>query len=218
MIFGADQLLDCYATGTFPMGEGRDDPRVYLVEPKTRGVIPLESLRISSRLARTVRQDRFQVRCDTAFDAVVAACAEAGSGDREDTWINAPIRRLYSELFQRGRAHSVECWAGERLVGGLYGVSLGGAFFGESMFSRQSDASKVALVHLTARLRLGGWRLLDAQFQTEHLASLGAVEISQADYLARLAKALKVQPDEGVLACPLTGAEAVAAAREGATA
>ncbi len=218
MIFGADQLLESYATGTFPMGEGRHDPRVYLVEPETRGVIPLDGLRISSRLARTVRQDRFQVRCDTAFDAVVAACAEAGAGDRQETWINAPIRRLYGELFQRGRAHSVECWKDERLIGGLYGVSLGGAFFGESMFSRERDASKVALVHLTARLRLGAWRLLDAQFQTEHLASLGAVEISQADYLIRLDEALDVQPDEDFLKRTLTGAAAVAAARGGAEA
>ena len=213
MAFGPDDLLACYASGVFPMGEGRDDPRVYLVEPEMRGVIPLDGLKVSSRLARTVRQDRLDIRCDTAFDSVVAACAEAGAGDRADTWINAPIRRLYGDLFRLGHAHSVECWDQERLVGGLYGVTLGGAFFGESMFSRARDASKIALVHLVARLRQGGWRLLDAQFQTDHLASLGAVEISQADYLARLRGALEAEGDAAMFRKAVPGAEAVEAVR-----
>ncbi|WP_374273874.1 leucyl/phenylalanyl-tRNA--protein transferase [Brevundimonas sp.] len=213
MAFGPDDLLACYASGVFPMGEGRDDPRVYLVEPEMRGIIPLDGLKVSSRLARTIRQDRLDIRCDTAFDAVVAACAEAGAGDRADTWINTPIRRLYGDLFRRGHAHSVECWDHERLVGGLYGVSLGGAFFGESMFSRARDASKITLVHLVARLRRGGWRLLDAQFQTDHLASLGAVEISQADYLARLKVALEAEGNETVFRTTLSGAEAVDSVR-----
>jgi leucyl/phenylalanyl-tRNA--protein transferase len=167
-IFTAHDLLRCYATGVFPMGEARDDPRVYLVEPELRGVIPLDGFHISTRLRRTVRSEPFQVRVDTAFGAVIDACAASARG-REDTWINAPIRRLYMELHGMGRAHSIECWRDEALVGGLYGVTLGGAFFGESMFSRATDASKVALIHLVARLKLGGWRLLDAQFRTPHL-------------------------------------------------
>lgn len=190
------------------MGKARDDPRVFLVEPETRGVIPLERFHLSARLARTVRSEPFDIRCDTAFDAVVAACAEGAPG-REDTWINAPIRRLYGDLFRRGRAHSVECWRDERLIGGLYGVTLGGAFFGESMFTRARDASKVAMVHLIARLRLGGWRLLDAQFMTDHLRAFGAEEISQADYLARLRAALAAPADDGVFTAPLSGVSAV---------
>jgi leucyl/phenylalanyl-tRNA--protein transferase len=206
--FGPDELLQCYATGVFPMGESREDPRVFLVEPEQRGVIPLDSFHIPSRLKRTVRSDPFEIRIDTAFDAMLDACAAPGPG-RDDSWINGPIRRLYVELNARGRAHSIECWHEERLVGGLYGVTLGGAFFGESMFSRQRDASKVALVHLVARLRRGGWRLLDAQFLTEHLTQFGAVETSQAAYLEMLKAARGLQPDMRSLFKPMTGAEAV---------
>lgn len=206
--FGPDELLNCYANGVFPMGEGRDDPRVFLVEPEQRGVIPLDGFRIPSRLRRTVRSDAFEVRVDTAFPAVLDACASPAPG-REDSWINGPIRRLYAELHARGHAHSVECWRDERLVGGLYGVTLGGAFFGESMFSRERDASKVALVHLVARLKRGGWRLLDAQFITAHLSQFGAVETPQSAYL-RLLKAVRpLQPDTRSLSRPMKGSEAV---------
>lgn len=206
--FGPDELLACYATGVFPMGEARDDPRVFLVEPELRGVLPLDRFHVPARLARTVRQDRFEVRCDTAFGPVLDACAAPRPG-REDTWINAPIRRLYMALHARGAAHSVEAWRGERLVGGLYGVTLGGAFFGESMFSAEADASKVALVHLVARLRLGGWRLLDAQFRTPHLDQFGLEEIPQAAYLQRLKAALAVEGNAEVFRSPLGGAQAL---------
>jgi leucyl/phenylalanyl-tRNA--protein transferase len=206
--FGPQQLLRCYADGVFPMGEARDDPRVFLVEPDQRGVIPLDRFHIPTRLRRTVRAEPYVVRVDTAFAAVVDACAESGAG-REDTWINGPIRRLYLELFAGGHAHSIECWHDERLVGGLYGVTLGAAFFGESMFSRERDASKVALVHLVARLKQGGWQLLDTQFLTGHLAQFGAVETPQAAYLGMLKPALKGKPDADALTRPLGGAEAV---------
>lgn len=206
--FGADALLRCYARGVFPMGEARDDPRVFLVEPDQRGVIPLDAFRIPARLRRTVRREPFEVRVDTAFASVLDACAAPAPG-REDTWINGPIRRLYLELHQRGHAHSLECWRDERLVGGLYGVTLGGAFFGESMFSRATDASKVALVHLVAKLRLGGWRLLDAQFLTAHLGQFGAVGTPQATYLGLLAPALRATPDPLAFRAPLSGADAV---------
>jgi leucyl/phenylalanyl-tRNA--protein transferase len=208
-IFTAHDLLRCYARGVFPMGEARDDPRVYLVEPELRGVIPLDGFHISTRLRRTVRSEPFQVRVDTAFGAVIDACAASAPG-REDTWINAPIRRLYMELHGMGRAHSIECWRDEALVGGLYGVTLGGAFFGESMFSRATDASKVALIHLVARLKLGGWRLLDAQFRTPHLDQFGLIETPQFVYLRMLEAAKKVQPDPSALSRPLMGTEAVA--------
>ena len=208
LIFGPDELLDCYASGVFPMGEARDDPRVFLIEPEQRGILPLDGFHVPSRLARTVRQDRFEVRCDTAFDAVIDACAAAGPG-RDETWINAPIRRLYLALFARGAAHSVECWRDERLVGGLYGVTLGAAFFGESMFSIERDASKVALVHLVARLRRGGWRLLDAQFRTPHLEQFGLREIPQADYVKQLELARAASADPSVFRTPLTGDQAL---------
>lgn len=206
--FGADELLSCYERGVFPMGEGRDDPRLYLVEPELRGVIPLDAFHIPSRLKRTVRAEPFEVRLDTAFDAVVEGCAAAASG-RKDTWINASIQALYAELHRQRHAHSIECWRDGALVGGLYGVTLGGAFFGESMFSRATDASKVALVHLVARLRRGGWGLLDTQFLTEHLRQFGTEEIPQQTYLKRLAVALDQKPDAASLALPMTGAEAV---------
>ena len=206
--FDAHALLQCYAHGVFPMGEDRHDPRVYLVEPEQRGVIPLDCFHIPARLRRTIRSEPFVVRVDTAFDAVLHACAASGPG-REETWINDPIMGLYLDLHMRGHAHSIECWRDEVLVGGLYGVTLGGAFFGESMFSRTTDASKVALVHLVARLRLGGWRLLDAQFRTPHLDQFGLLEIPQRAYLKRLADALPAIPDQSALIRPLSGAEAV---------
>ncbi len=214
--FGPYELLNCYANGVFPMGEARDDPRVFLVEPEHRGVIPLDGFRIPSRLARTVRSEAFEVRVDTAFAAVLDACAAPGPG-REESWINGPIRRLYAVLNARGHAHSVECWRGERLIGGLYGVTLGGAFFGESMFSRERDASKVALVHLVARLKRGGWRLLDAQFLTAHLSQFGAVETPQAAYLRQLKTVRPLRPDAGSLLKPMTGPEAVAYALQPTT-
>ena len=206
--FTAEALLRCYANGVFPMGEARDDPRVFLVEPDQRGVIPLTAFHIPTRLRRTIRNEPFAVRVDTAFASVLDACAASGPG-REDTWINAPIRRLYLELHERGFAHSIECWRDQVLVGGLYGVTLGGAFFGESMFSRATDASKVALAHLVARLRLGGWRLLDAQFRTPHLDQFGLIETPQSTYLRMLDAALRATPDKAVLTRSLSGAEAV---------
>lgn len=192
--FGPEELLTCYARGVFPMADGKQDPRIFLLEPDERGVIPLKGFHVPRRLARTVRQDVFEIRVDTAFAHVLDACAETGHG-RDETWINEPIRRLYIELFRRGSAHSVECWQDGALVGGLYGVSLGGAFFGESMFSRARDASKVALVHLVARLLVGGYTLLDAQFLTDHLAQFGAELVTQAEYRARLDAALLIEGD-----------------------
>ncbi len=192
--FDARDLLTCYARGVFPMADARDDDRVFLIDPERRGVIPLDRFHVSRRLARTVRADPFDIRVDTAFRSVVQACAEAKPG-RTETWINHPIEDLYVRLHELGHAHSVECWLDGDLVGGLYGVSLEGAFFGESMFSRRTDASKVALVHLVARLIRGGYRLLDAQFMTEHLSQFGATEIPRADYHRRLADALRVRAD-----------------------
>ncbi len=185
----AEDLIACYKRGVFPMAEARDDARVFLIDPELRGVMPLDGFHVPRRLARTVRQALYEVRIDTAFEAVIEGCA-ASAPDRPETWINAAIQHLYRELFVRGQAHTVECWHGERLVGGLYGVSIGGAFFGESMFSTERDASKVALVHLIGRLIVGGYGLLDAQFMTEHLSQFGAVEISRADYRHRLLEAL----------------------------
>ncbi|PZQ48491.1 MAG: leucyl/phenylalanyl-tRNA--protein transferase [Phenylobacterium zucineum] len=192
--FDARDLLDCYARGVFPMADAREDARVFLVDPDRRGVIPLDGFHVSRRLARTVRGDGFEVRVDTAFHDVVLACAAAGPG-RMETWINHPIERLYLRLHEQGDAHSIECWQDGELVGGLYGVSLRGAFFGESMFSRRRDASKVALVHLVARLIGGGYRLLDTQFMTEHLGQFGAEEIPRVEYHKRLAGALETEAD-----------------------
>jgi leucyl/phenylalanyl-tRNA--protein transferase len=192
--FTADDLIACYRRGVFPMAEARDDDRVFLIDPERRGVMPLASFHIPKRLARTVRANLFEIRIDTAFERVIEACASPAP-DRPETWINAPIRHLYRELFGRGLVHTVECWSGDRLVGGLYGVALGGAFFGESMFSTQRDASKVALVHLVGRLIAGGYSLLDAQFMTDHLAQFGAVEMARADYRRALAQALALPAD-----------------------
>lgn len=176
------------------MADARDDEAVFLIDPEQRGVIPLQGFHVPRRLARTVRGDPFEMRFDTAFSQVVQFCAEEAP-DRRETWINRPIEVLYAELFDQGRAHSVECWHGGALVGGLYGVSLGGAFFGESMFSRVRDASKVALVHLAARLIAGGFLLLDSQFITEHLTQFGTEEIPRAEYHRRLGEALQVRAD-----------------------
>jgi len=206
----ADILLRAYSIGVFPMAESRDAKDLFWVEPEMRGIFPLEGLIVSRSLMKTVRSDRYRVVADRAFEAVVRACAE-----REKTWINDEIVRLYCELFAAGHAHSVEAYEGEALVGGLYGVSLRGAFFGESMFHRARDASKVALVHLFARIRTGGFRLLDAQFSTEHLMSLGAVEIARDAFRRRLAAALATQAN--FVAWPaevaMTGAEALERAR-----
>jgi leucyl/phenylalanyl-tRNA---protein transferase len=188
-------LLKAYAAGIFPMAEDADDPSLFWVEPQERGVIPLDGFHISKRLARTVRSDVYTVRVDQNFDAVIAGCAEPGF-DRARTWINARIRRLYGELFDLGQCHTVEVYdADGALVGGLYGVRLGAAFFGESMFHRARDASKVALVHLAARLHAGGFRLLDTQFVTDHLAQFGAVEVPRRVYKGLLRKAIEAPAD-----------------------
>jgi leucyl/phenylalanyl-tRNA---protein transferase len=184
-----DVLLAAYAAGVFPMAESADDPDLFWVDPRRRGILPLDAFHVGRRLRRVVRRRIFKIRCDSAFEEVILGCAEA-TEKRPNTWINDEIVRLYAALRARGAAHSVECWRGRLLVGGLYGVSLGAAFFGESMFSRETDASKVALVHLVARLRLGGYRLLDTQFLTPHLAQFGGIEISRARYRRLLAEAL----------------------------
>ena len=182
-------LLQAYRIGVFPMGERRDDPKLYWLDPRLRAVLPLDGFHLPQRLRRTIRAGRFEVSANTAFGDTVRACAEPRPGHPE-SWINEPIVELYSELHRRGHAHSVECRRDGQLVGGLYGVTVGAAFFGESMFSRERDASKVALVHLVARLILGGFRLLDCQFMTEHLRSFGAVEISREEFRTLLADAI----------------------------
>ena len=187
-------LLRAYACALFPMSESRDDPRLFWVDPDMRGILPLDAFHVPRRLARRVRQGRFEVRVDTAFAEVVHACATP-TERRAETWINDRIISLYCALFDRRRAHSVECWRENELVGGLYGVSLGGAFFGESMFTRETDASKVALVHLVRRLIQRGYRLLDVQFLTDHLRIFGAVEIPRDNYQDLLAEALAVKAD-----------------------
>ena len=179
--FGPDELLACYARGTFPMADGRDDPRLFLVDPDQRGILAFENIHIPRRLKRTVRSEPYQVTINRAFRKVVENCA-APQGSREETWINQPILELYDGLYRRGHGVSVETWLGDQLVGGLYGVKLGAAFFGESMFSRARDASKIALVHLLGHLIAGGFKLLDTQFLTEHLKQFGATEVARADY------------------------------------
>jgi leucyl/phenylalanyl-tRNA--protein transferase len=182
-------LLRAYAEGIFPMAERRGDTDLFWVSPEMRGIIPLDAFHIPKRLARTVRSDRFKVTADMAFADVMRACAEPAD-DRPESWINDEILRLYTALHAAGHAHSIECWRNGKLVGGLYGVKLGGAFFGESMFTRERDASKVALVHLVARLRRGGFSLLDTQFLTAHLARFGTIEIPRAQYHDLLARAI----------------------------
>ena len=191
-VLTADLLLRAYAAGIFPMADSAEDPEIFWVDPEWRGIIPLQGFHVPQRLKRTVRSGLFDIRCNTAFEAVIRGCA-APAADRPRTWINDEIVRLYTGLFRRGFAHSVEAWDEGDLVGGLYGVSLNGAFFGESMFSRVTDASKVALVHLVALLIRGGYTLLDTQFVTEHLQRFGAVEIPRTEYRKRLAAALQGQ-------------------------
>ena len=182
-------LLRAYSIGLFPMAESADDPEIFWVEPEMRGILPLDTFHISKSLAKAIRKKPFDIRVDTAFDQVIAACAESVE-ERPSTWINSTIRRLYSELHQMGHAHSVEAWEGEHLVGGLYGVSLGSAFFGESMFSRRTNASKICLVHLVELLKDKGFTLLDTQFTTEHLKTFGAIDIPKDDYLKLLRAAV----------------------------
>ncbi len=183
-------LLRAYASGVFPMAEHADDPEVFWVRPETRGVIPLDAFHVPKSLAKTIRQGRFEIRYDHDFAGVIDGCAETGEG-RASTWINAPIREAYLDLHRRGHCHSVEAWRDGRLVGGLYGVSLGAAFFGESMFSRERDASKVCLVHLVERVRRQGFILLDTQFTTEHLKRFGAVDVPRRKYEKLLEQALE---------------------------
>ncbi len=187
-------LLKAYAAGVFPMAETADDDALYWIDPETRGVLPFDNFHVPKRLKRTVRSGKFSIRIDHAFDAVIAACAKASS-ERQTTWINERICRLYSTLHELGHCHTVEAWLDGELAGGLYGVRLGAAFFGESMFSRDRDASKVALVHLAARLKAGGFTLFDTQFITDHLVQFGAVEISREEYHRRLKSALGAQAD-----------------------
>jgi leucyl/phenylalanyl-tRNA--protein transferase len=187
-------LLKAYACGIFPMAESADDPGLYWIEPEARGIIPLGRFHIPKRLARTVRQDEFEIHIDRDFDAVIAGCADVAPG-RNKTWINTRIRRLYADLFELGHCHTIEAWHDGRLVGGLYGVRLGAAFFGESMFTRVRDASKVALVHLVARLKVGGFRLLDTQFTTDHLKQFGAVDVDRRQYHHLLEKAIGADAD-----------------------
>ena len=203
-------LLRAYSIGVFPMADGRTADDVYWVEPKKRGILPLDHFRLSRSLAKVIRADRFTVTADQAFPRVVSECA-AVTADRPDTWINPAIEIAYADLHRRGHAHSIECWRGGRLVGGLYGVRLGGAFFGESMFSNARDASKVALAHLVGRLRAGGYRLLDAQFMTQHLKQFGAVEIPRREYHALLEAALTVDGDFFELGPRASGAQALQA-------
>ncbi|MDR7224296.1 leucyl/phenylalanyl-tRNA--protein transferase [Aminobacter aminovorans] len=184
-----DLLLKAYASGVFPMAESASDPEVFWVRPETRGIIPFDGFHVPHSLAKTIRQGHFEIRFDSDFEAVIDACAERRAG-RLSTWINAPIREAYTHLHRIGNAHSVEAWREGELVGGLYGVSLGRAFFGESMFSRETDASKVCLVHLVQRLKERGFLLLDTQFTTDHLKRFGAVDVPRDKYEKMLAKAL----------------------------
>lgn len=205
-----DLVLQAYSIGLFPMAESADQDHLFWVEPEARGIFPLDGLIVSKSLAKTVRSDRYEIRVDSDFDAVIEACAAPGP-QRGETWINRPIRRLYRALFERGHVHTVEAWSEGTLAGGLYGVSLGAAFFGESMFHRGRDASKVALVHLVARLRRGGFRLLDTQFVTPHLESLGAIEVARVRYKVLLEDAVSAHADtaSAFSRAPMNGAEAL---------
>jgi leucyl/phenylalanyl-tRNA--protein transferase len=204
-------LLKAYACGIFPMAESADDPALYWIEPEKRGIIPLDKFHVPARLARTVRTDCFTVAVDRDFDAVIAGCAQPAPG-RARTWINGRIHNLYRKLYERGDCHTVEVYEGDKLVGGLYGVSLGRAFFGESMFHHARDASKVALVHLVARLKAGHFCLLDTQFVTDHLRTFGALEVSRPAYHKLLDNALVGEGNFGALALdrPVSGEAALA--------
>lgn len=206
--FGPDELLDCYRRGVFPMAESRDDEALFILDPEWRCILPLERFHVPRRLARTVRADPFEIAIDRDFDAMVAMCAEEAP-DREDTWINDGVRWLYGELHARGYAHSIETRLDGELVGGLYGVALGGAFFGESMASRVRDASKVALVHLAARLCAGRFALLDAQFMSDHLKQFGAMTIPRHAFQDRLNGALACDADFFALPLDVRGAQAL---------
>lgn len=200
--------MSAYASGVFPMAESAESGSLFWVDPERRGIIPMESFHIPKRLARTVRSDKYAVHIDRDFTGVLDGCRESTEW-RPSTWINDKILEIFTDLFRRGAAHSVECWNDDELVGGLYGVTLGGAFFGESMFSRQRDASKVALVHLVSRMIAGGYKLLDTQFVTAHLARFGAVEISRTAYHRLLGQALSVQGDFFALGSSASGAKAL---------
>ena len=202
----AETVLAAYRIGVFPMADSADDPDLYWVEPERRGIFPLDEFHVPKRLARTIRKEPFKVTVDTAFRRVMEECA-APCDDREATWINETILALYGELHDIGYAHSVECWQDGELVGGLYGIAFESVFCGESMFTRVTDASKVALVYLVARLIRGGYTLLDAQFITPHLETLGAREISRMDYLTRLKKALQSEGNFYSLGAGVTGSE-----------
>lgn len=204
--FGVKELLGCYARGVFPMAESRGDPRIFLLDPDERGVIPLDDFHIPRSLKKAVKRDVFHVTVDRCFETVVRACASPSPG-REETWINPAIESLYAEMHAAGHAHSIECWKDGALAGGLYGVNLGAAFFGESMFSRATDASKTALVHLVARLKVGKYRLLDAQFTTEHLERFGAQAVPRALYQGMLTKAISTKGDFFRLPEGLPGAQ-----------
>lgn len=194
LTISAPMLLRAYAAGIFPMAESAASRELHWFDPERRGILPLDGFHVARSLRKTVRRGLFEIRCDSAFRAVIEHCAET-TEDRPKTWINDDIVRLYTTLFEVGYAHSVECWREGELVGGLYGVSIGAAYFGESMFSRETDASKVALVHLVARLRAAGFTLLDTQFVTDHLGHFGAVEIPRAEYRRRLNQALERKTD-----------------------
>ncbi|MFD1694106.1 leucyl/phenylalanyl-tRNA--protein transferase [Roseibium aestuarii] len=199
-------LLKAYACGLFPMAESAEDAGLFWLEPEHRGILPLSDFHLPRRLRRTLRADRFEIRISTDFEAVIDGCA-GGGPDRPKTWINREIRRLYGELFDLGYCHTVEAWENETLVGGLYGVSLNGAFFGESMFTKATDASKVCFSHLVARLIAGGYTLLDTQFVTSHLARFGTIEVDRDTYNDELAKALQVEGDFYALSAEATGAD-----------
>lgn len=189
-----EHVIKAYALGIFPMAESAESERVFWVDPEYRGILPLDGFHLSSRLARTIRQEPFEVHVDLDFPGMMRACGKSRL-DRPSTWINPEIIDLYTELHERGQAHSIECWRDGHLAGGLYGVRLGGAFFGESMVSFETDASKVALVHLVARLKAGGFKLLDTQFVTEHLRQFGAIEIPRERYHKMLHVALTTSAD-----------------------
>ena len=197
MKLSPEMLLHGYSIGIFPMAEHRDDSEVFWVDPRRRGIFPLDGFHLSRSLARRMRKNLYRITINQAFERVLDGCA-----DRAETWINAEIRQHYLNLHQHGHAHSLEIWEGEELVGGVYGVVLGAAFFGESMFSRRTDASKIALAYLVDRLNAAGFELFDTQFLTEHLASLGAIEISRAEYHARLASAISKPADFAALPVP----------------
>jgi len=199
-------LLKAYSCGIFPMAESADDPALYWIEPQHRGILPLDRVHVPKRLARTVRGGALRVSIDTDYNGVIEGCAAERAG-RRSTWINARIRGLYQDLFRLGHCHTVEVWDGDRLVGGLYGVALGGAFFGESMFSYVRDASKIALIHLAGRLIGGGFTLLDTQFVTDHLRQFGTVEVDRDDFHVQLDDALKQPADFLKLPLEVSGSD-----------